>query len=135
MLVPLYMRQPGPVDWVTWFGEFTARDIMEFGLGYGPIYQSYIGLEHVVAGLALMWRRTTTLGALLSMVVMGHAAMLLTGFNHGGTRLDFGLAGPAGHFTLMAIIILAPDWRRLQAFLLNRTAAAPTSFVQRLPRV
>jgi hypothetical protein len=122
-LVPLYARQPDAVDLATIYGEFAARDVMDLAIGYGPVYQGYIGLQHVVAGVCLLIPRAVPFGALLALMTMGHASMLFTGFNHGGTRLEYGAATLAGHFTVMALILILPDWRRVvDIFLLNRRA-------------
>jgi hypothetical protein len=123
MLPPLLHRAPGPVDFISLYGEFTAHDVMEYGLAYGPFYQFLIGVEHVAAGALLLSRRTTLIGAILALIVMGHSAILIAGFSYGGTRLGAGFASPAGALMIMSFVLIVPEWRRLLDFLLlNRPA-------------
>jgi hypothetical protein len=92
MLPPLLHRAPGPIDFISLYGELTAHDVMEYGLAYGPLYQFLIGVEHVAAGALLLSRRTTLTGAILALMVMCHNAILIAGFTYQGTRLGAGFA-------------------------------------------
>jgi hypothetical protein len=135
MIPPLYLPQPGPVDWMTLFGELSQRQAMEFGVGHGPLYQSFTGAQTALAGLLLLWRRTTLLGALLTIVAMGHMAMLISAFLLRGTHLELGFAGPAGHMLLMAGLLVFTDWKRtVNYFFLNGDAIRPRLLpAERLP--
>lgn len=122
-LLAVYLRQPGPIDWITRFGEFNPRDVIEYAVGGAPGYEVFIGAMHVLAGACLLYRKTTRLGALLVLMATGNTAMILTGYMHGGNWYSFGLATLAGHFQLMALLLLAPDITRLvNFFILNREA-------------
>jgi hypothetical protein len=128
MLFAVAVRQPDPVDWASLIAEFRAHDIMEFGIGYAPVYEAYTGALQVLAGALLLWRRTTKIGALMTVLALGNTAFMIAGFTHGGTRLEFGFVGLVGYFTLMALIILAPEGQRLLDFLVfARPAVKPAS--------
>jgi hypothetical protein len=119
----VYMRQPGPIDWITRFGEFNPRDVVEYAVGGAPMYEMFIGAIHIIAAACLLSRKTTRLGALLVIMATGNTAMILTGYMFGGRWYSYGIATLAGHFQIMAIILLAPDVHRLiNFFILNREA-------------
>jgi hypothetical protein len=122
-LLAVYMRQPGPIDWITRFGEFNPRDVVEYAVGGAPMYESFIGAMHVIAAASLLYRKTTRLGALLVIMATGNTAMILTGYMFGGRWYSYGIATLAGHFQIMAFVLLAPDVQRLlNFFILNREA-------------
>jgi len=87
-------------------------------MGYSKAYTCFVGSVEVLGGALLFFRRTTTLGALVSA-----AALLNVGV------LDFCYQVPEKldviHLLLMATLLIAPDAGRLaNMFLLNRPVKA-----------
>ncbi len=87
-------------------GDSSPFTLYSVFMGYSAPYTFFTGASAIVAALLLCLRRTTTLGALLVLGVMGNEAMVA--FCYGApTKL---LATGA---LLLALVLLAPDLRRL----------------------
>ena len=74
----------------------------------------------------LLFRRTTTLGALVSIAVLGNVAML-------NYCYDVPVKLYSSHLLFMAIVLLAKDARRLLAVLLTNQPTTPTVLRRPLP--
>lgn len=100
LLVPIGQTSPMGLFW-TFMGQSTA-------------YTVFAGLAEVVGGLLLLVRRTTPLGALMLIGVLGHVVVL--NFSY-----DVPVKLFSTHLLLIAAFLLAPDARRMIDFLvLNR---------------
>jgi hypothetical protein len=87
-------------------GDSSPFTLYSVFMGYSAPYTFFTGASAVVASLLLFFRRTTTLGALLVLGVMGNEAMVAFCYD-APTKL---LAASA---LLLALVLLAPDLRRL----------------------
>lgn len=114
---PLQM-QVNPVDLVSRWGDLTPFDALWSFMSVSKPYQILCGVLEVAAGLLLLFRRTTPLGAALALAATVNI-----------TALDFFYDVPpmffALHLALISLLLLMPDFSRLAGvFFLNRPAPA-----------
>ncbi len=87
-------------------------------MGHSVVMQRLNGLLEVIAGLLLLFRRTTTLGAILSTAVFSFVVMMDFCFNVPVRLLS-------SHLLLISVLLVLTDGRRLMnVFVLNRPASA-----------
>lgn len=99
------------------YGESSPMGLIWNFMGYSSAYNLFTGGLEVLGGLLLFWRRTTLLGALLSLGVMTHVFVMNLCFDIPVKLMSF-------HLVLMLLVLLAPDLQRcLDFFLLNRPIA------------
>lgn len=104
-------------------GEQSPMGLLWFFMSYSPTYNVGTGLIEMVGGLLLLFRPTTLLGAIISFVAM--ANVLLIDISYDVTVKMF-----AVHLTLMIVVLLLDDFKRLIAFMvLNK----PTQPIKRTP--
>lgn len=107
---------PSNSQLATPLGELLPMRLSWMFLGYSDLYQGFSGVLEVMAGLLLLYRRTTTLGSLLAAGVFLNVAMLNLGY-------DIPVKLFSIHTTLMCLLLLVVDHKRLlQFFVLNRAA-------------
>ena len=91
-------------------------------MGASIPYVIFTGVAEVTGGLLLLFRRTTSLGAMVSCAVMANVV-----------ALNFCYDVPAklysSNLLLMAVFLLAPDLRRLFCVLVLNRAAAPSDLI------
>ena len=98
------------------YGTFSPMGAVWSFMGASREYTFFAGAAEVAAGVLLFFRRTTSLGALLALGVMANVAAL-------NYFYDVPVKLHSTHYLLMALFLLAPDFRRLmRVFLLNQTA-------------
>jgi len=103
-------------------GEMSPMGLLWTFMAYSKGYQLFGGLMEVIAGLLLIFRRTTTLGALLSAGVMLNVFMMNLFFDVPVKIFSFWLM-------LIGIYLLSADAKRLwQFFVLNE----PTQATQKI---
>lgn len=108
---------PGLDSLIQPFGDSSPMGLLWNFMGFSTPYTIFAGLGEVVAGLLLFFRRTTTLGALVTIGVMANVAML--NFSY-----DVPVKLFSSHLLVFAFFLLALDLRRvLDVFILNRAAA------------
>jgi hypothetical protein len=99
-------------------GQFSPMGLLWTFMGYSTPYNFFAGGMEALGGILLFFRRTTTLGALLTMAVIGNVVLL--NFCYDVPVKLFSL-----HLLLAAMFLAAADARRLANLLvLNRPAAA-----------
>ena len=99
-------------------GEFSPMGLLWTFMGHSAPYNVFSGLTEILGGLLLLFRRTATLGALILIAALSNVVML---------NLSYDVPVKLGslQLLLMAIVIAAPDFRRLTDLLvLNRPVAA-----------
>jgi hypothetical protein len=100
------------------FGDSSPMGILWTLMGTSLSYNVFGGLSEMLGGLLLLARRTTLLGALVLVAVLGNVVML--NFSYDVPVKLFSL-----HLLAMAVVLAAPDARRLaDVLLLNRPAPA-----------
>jgi len=105
---------------VTPLGEFSPSALMWAFMFASYSYRVFAGLAEVIGGALLLWRRTTTLGALIVFAVMSNVLAMNVSY-------DVSVKMLSGHLVLMSAVLLAPELPRLASiFVLNRpTQAVP----------
>lgn len=91
-------------------GEASPMGLLWTFMGASIAYNVFTGFMEILGGLLLTTRRTTLAGALLSAAVMGHVAIL-------NFCYDVPVKLFSSVLTFMALFLLAPDAKRLAAFL------------------
>jgi hypothetical protein len=115
-IFPLQMSFPHLFTQVEPFGNLSPMGILWATIGASPAYEMYAGSAEFLAGILLVFPRTTTLGALLCLVDMGEVFTLNMTYDVPVKLLSF-------HLILMSLFILAPDFKRiLNVLVLNRHA-------------
>jgi hypothetical protein len=95
-------------------GDSSPLALYSVFMGYSRRYTLFVGTSEAMAGFLLLFRRTTTLGALVALGVLGDLAMLAFTYDLPRKLLSI-------HLLLMAGLLLAPDLRRLvDALVLDR---------------
>lgn len=99
-------------------GSFSPMGLAWTYMGFSEAYNMYTGMLEVLGGLLLIWRRTTTLGALLVAGVMSHIVVM--NFTYDIPVKLFSL-----HLLAIALILAATDRRRLyRLFFSNQSTAS-----------
>jgi hypothetical protein len=100
------------------YGESSPMGILWTFMAASVPYTFFGGLMEALGGVLLFWRRTTTLGALVSIAVMSNVVML-------NFCYDVPVKLYSLHILLMAGFLVLPDARRLlDVLLFNRPTAA-----------
>ncbi|MFJ6019033.1 hypothetical protein ACIQFP_06750 [Nocardiopsis alba] len=124
----LTLLQMGPLDYsaaLYAFGEKSPMGLLWAFVAYAPVFQFLSGLVEVLAGVLLIWRRTSWLGGLLGTFAMG-AVLLLN------LLYDVPVKQLALFLLIACALILLPDLPRLYAFVLGR-ATPPASIPRPVP--
>lgn len=93
------------------FGESSPMGLLWTFMGASASYNTFTGLAEMMGGLLLTTRRTTLLGALVSIAVMSNVVML--NFSY-----DVPVKLYSSHLLAMAVFLILPDLRRLADFFL-----------------
>ena len=100
-------------------GDSSPLALFSTFMGYSPLYAGFVGAGEAIGGLLLLFRRTTTLGALLALAMASHAAAFAFSYDVPEKLLSL-------HLLAMAGWLLAPDARRLvDGLLLDRPTRPP----------
>ena len=98
-------------------GSFSPMGLAWTYMGFSEAYNMYTGMLEVLGGLLLIWRRTTTLGALLVAGVMSHVVVM-------NFTYDIPVKLLSMHLLAMALVLAATDWKRLyRLFFSNQSTA------------
>jgi hypothetical protein len=117
-VVMLQFEAPGVGRLVQPLGEFSPMALLWTFMGSSPLYSSFTGVTEVFAALLLLFRRTTTLGALLVAMIMTNVLMLNLSY-------DVPVKLGAMHVLLLVLMLLAPDFKRLLDFFVLNRATVP----------
>ncbi|RYG02703.1 MAG: hypothetical protein EOO02_09995 [Chitinophagaceae bacterium] len=117
-VIKLQFPSPGLLKLVQPFGDSSPMGLAWTFIGYSSAYNIFIGGAEVLAGVLLFFKRTTLIGALLSIIVMGNVA-----------AMNFAYDIPVKIFSVCLVIIgvylASYDWIRLRnVFILNQPAPA-----------
>jgi hypothetical protein len=120
------LSQPGPDRLAEPLGNYSPFALMWTFMGYSKPYTIFGGMGEVVGGVLLLFRRTTTLGAIIVIGVM--ANVLALDFSYGvGLRMLVSL------YLLMAIFILLPDVKRLMNVLVFNKPVTAANLASPIP--
>ncbi len=97
------------------FGDATPMGLLWTFMGHSKIYGGFTGIIEAGAGFLLLFHKTKTLGALLSVAVMSNVVLMNFCF-------DVPVKLFSSHLLLISIIILMPNLKKLyNFFILNKT--------------
>lgn len=119
--VKIYKLQfpfPPPGRLVESYGDSSPMGLAWTFIGYSKGYNYFTGFGEVIAGLLLLFKKTTTLGAMLSLVIVGNIMAINYCFDIPVKLLSTALV-------IMSLFLLARDIKRLtDFFILNRPSGA-----------
>lgn len=105
-VIPVQFAPPSLVALITPLGDITRMRLLWYSMGASTAYIVFTGLVEVAGGLLLLSRRTTALGAALLAAAFANVTVLNLGY-------EIGVQLNSTMYMLMAIVLLAPDARRL----------------------
>ncbi len=118
-LIPVQFPSPSLTTLVTPVGNLSLSGLLWTSIGASHAYEIFTGCAELLGGILLVVPRTTTIGALISLADMIQVFVLNMAYDIGVKQVSF-------HLILLAVFLLAPDFRRLaDFFFLNRAAEAP----------
>jgi len=125
----LHQQMPAPMlhQLVTPYSEFSPMGLLWRFMGYSATYSFFAGFCEFAGGLLLLFRRTTTLGALIVSAVMFHVALMNFCF-------DVPVKLYSTHLFLFAVFLAAPDLGRLADLLIWHRPVAPIPFARNWPK-
>src|SRR3954470_12248074 len=109
------------------YGESSPMGLMWTFMGASPGYVFFSGLAETVGSVLLLFRRTTTLGALVLAAVMTNVVML-------NFCYDVPVKLCSSHYLAMCILLLVPDLGRLANVIVFNRATQPVARDLVLPR-
>ncbi len=113
---PLQFRFTGFLKLTQPYGDFSPMGVLWNFMGASTAYIVFSGICETLGGTLLLFRRTATLGALVSFGVLLNVAML-------NFCYDVPVKLYSTNLVLMAVFLATPAWRRLLNLLvLNRPA-------------
>ncbi len=114
----LQMPFPGPHRLTETYGDSSPMGLLWTFMGYSAGYSFFAGMAEVLGGALVLFRRTTTLGAIVIAAAMLNVEIL-------NLCYDVPVKLFAANLLFMAIVLLAPDAGRLvNLFVLNRPVPA-----------
>lgn len=109
---------PFPERMVEPLGEFSPMGLLWTFMGYSRGYNIFAGGAEMLGGILLLFRRTTTLGALVVIGVMANVVAL-------NFFYDVPVKIYSSHLVLMAVFLVLPDVQRLLGVLLLNRPTEP----------
>lgn len=115
---PLQFRTPNLLRLLEPYGDFSPMGALWWFMGASTAYIVFSGVCEVLGGVFLIFRRTATLGALISFAVLLNVMVL-------NYCYDVPVKLYSTNLVLMAAFLAAPDFRRLlDFFVFNRATPA-----------
>ncbi|MBF5046417.1 hypothetical protein FGE12_28645 [Aggregicoccus sp. 17bor-14] len=115
----LQMPAPDVARLTSTYGESSPMGLLWTFIGASTGYQMFCGAAETLAGLLLLFRRTTLLGALLAAGAMANVVAL-------NYFYDVPVKLYSSNLLLFSLLLVLPDLRRLvDVLLLQRAVAAP----------
>jgi hypothetical protein len=118
---PVQFAPPSSYRLAQQLGDMSPMGLLWTFMGFSTVYQMFTGWVEVIAGLCLVTRRTTLLGALLSTLAMGQVFVLNMCFDVPVKLYSF-------HYLIMSIFLVVPDLGRLINLLILGRAVPARSF-------
>lgn len=117
---PLQMPSPSLTRLLEPFGDLTPMGVLWSQVGVSPVYGSLLGVAEILCGVMLLVPRTAVAGALLTVVSASQVWILNMTYDVPVKILSF-------HVLLMALVLVAPEVRRITAVLLGNAAGPSTA--------
>jgi len=119
-LIPTQMPSPPLSALLRPYGELSPASVLWLQVGSSHPYEIMLGTVEVLGGLLLVWPRTATLGALISLASMAQVFALNMTFDVPVKLLSF-------HLLLISLVVLAPQLRRLANVLVLQNHSEPAT--------
>jgi hypothetical protein len=119
-VVPLQMPGLRLTRLLAPYGNFSPMGVLWSSIGAAPAYEIFAGSAEMLGGILLVLPWTTTLGALVCAADMTQVFMLNMTYDVPVKLFSF-------HLLLMALFLLAPEFRRLTDFFLRNRTVAPSA--------
>ena len=103
------------------YGDFTAWKIFTLSLGAAPVYEIFLGVVEILAGLLLLNRKTATIGAFIILCFAGN--IFLSNLAYEGGEAVYSL-----FLTSIAFFLFLYDAPRLVNLLSLEQPTAPSTF-------
>ena len=105
-IIPLQMPAPGPDRLIEGIGEMSPMGMLWTFMGTSSAYQIFAGMGETISGLLLLWRKTSLVGALISVGVMANVAAM-------NYMFDVPVKLFSSHLLFIGLVILSPHFFRL----------------------
>jgi len=122
-VIPNQFEPMGPLRLTQYIGEAAPGGFAWTFLGFSVTYEIFAGAGELVAGLLLLFRRTTTLGALIGAAVLTNVFMLNMSYDIPVKQFSF-------HLLLMSAGLVAFDAPRLLNVFIRRRVAEPPRYTE-----
>jgi uncharacterized membrane protein YphA (DoxX/SURF4 family) len=109
------------------YGESSPMGLLWTFMGASPAYVRFSGAGETLGALLVLFRRTTTLGALVLAAVLTNVVMLNFAY-------DVPVKIHSSHYLAMCVFLLLPDLRRLADVLLFNRPTQPVDQSLHLPK-
>lgn len=109
------------------YGQSSPMGLLWNFMGYSTAFNMFTGLAEAIGGFLLLFGRTTTFGALMSMTVLSNIVALNFCF-------DVPVKIYSGNLLLMAVFIAVPDMRRLINFFFRNKAVPAVNVQPKFPK-
>ncbi|MFT4604402.1 MAG: hypothetical protein ACI9W4_001133 [Rhodothermales bacterium] len=120
-IIHLQMLPPHLAKLVQPLGESSPTSLLWVFMGSSAAYSAFTGVVEFLGGVLLFNRRTTTLGALISTGAMVHVLSLNLAY-------DVSVKIWSMNLTVLALVLIAPDLRRLVDVLVRNRPSTPVTF-------
>ena len=117
-VIPVQMPPLQGFDLLRRLGEHSQGELLWTLVGASPVFQSFTGLAALLGGVLLLFPRTTLLGAAICAANLAMAVTLSVTYDLPSKLYVAGLL-------LLALLLIAPDLRRLADLLLLGRAVEP----------
>jgi hypothetical protein len=118
--VPVQMPFPYLTTLLEPYGNFSPMGVLWSSVGASPVYEIFAGSAEMLAGVLLIFPRTTTLGALVCLIDSAYIFTL-------NMTYDVPVKLFAFHMILMSLFLLAPEFSRLVDFFLRNRLVEPST--------
>src|SRR5262247_3375254 len=105
-VIPTQFPRPPLNTLITPVGNLSLSALLWTTIGAAPAYEVFTGCAELLAGILLLVRRTTTLGATIALGAMLQVFAL-------NMTYDIGLKIVSLHLIVLAVVLLVPDMPRL----------------------
>lgn len=127
-LFSLQMPFPNLSQLATPLGDYLPMRLSWMNMGYSTHYQFFSGAMEVLAGILMLYRRTSTLGTLLTAGVFANVMVMNLSY-------DIPVKLYSTHLLIMCFFLLSFEYRRVvDFFVLNRATIAGNLYSVRFPK-
>jgi uncharacterized membrane protein YphA (DoxX/SURF4 family) len=100
------------------YGDFTTWKLFSLSLGIVPGYQAFLGAVELIAGILLLFRRTTVIGATIIIFFTGNVFMSNLAYEGGEIVYSF-------YLVTLALFLIVYDLQRIISLIVLHVPVAP----------